>query len=155
MEVVNQEMNGKNSNKNKKILIVVLVVAILLLGGLFAYKYINSRQKKQVAKEAPAAEDLADSFKYEALVSAGKNGFIPTTLSVREHTRVFWKAEAGFSGSFKVVVTPGEDNEDKFGSEVIDPGNGYAHSFHKAGRYKYHDSLNPTFNGEIIVIADK
>lgn len=133
------------------ILITVVAAYLLHKGTLPPLPGLPKPAEK--VQQKPEADE---SFTYEAQVSVGENGFLPSSLTVRVHTRVYWKDADGNTKSFRIQASPGGDSAKDLGSEGdIGPGNGYAYSFHKLGTFRYHDALNPTVNGEVIVIEDK
>ncbi len=149
----------------KKVLIliaaVVLVVTILLVKGNNIPNPLNPNPAPKTGQEKDRL--IKDGYKHEAEVSIGANGFTPQTITVREHTRIYWKNEKGNTLSFQISPSVGgglekkdlQITDEEFGTNgKIDPNDGYAYSFHKAGTFKYYNALNPKENGEVTVVKE-
>jgi plastocyanin len=74
------------------------------------------------------------------------NGFVPPTMSIRTGQTVTWVNKT--SANQQVIADDGA-----FASLVLAAGARYSHTFSTAGTFGYHDGLQPTVKGTVIVTA--
>jgi plastocyanin len=74
------------------------------------------------------------------------NGFVPPTMSIRTGQTVTWVNKT--SANQQVIA-----DDAAFTSLVLAPGARYSHTFSTAGTFGYHDGLQPTLKGTIVVAA--
>lgn len=141
----------KRKYNMKRILIIILVILLVVSGGIIAYKTWNSKfkQAQPGSKETAGKALESDDFRYEAQVTIGKNGFEPSTITVKTGTRVFWVNSDNIKHT--LILDPGSDEELHFGNKVIEAGSGYGHSFFRAAHFSYHDGNNPSHTGKLYV----
>jgi plastocyanin len=93
---------------------------------------------------APAPESLT--------IKVTSDGFNPAILTINKDTQVTWHVQD--QESHRIASNPYPENSDfpSLDSKTnIGPGGSYAFTFSKPGTYRYHDNLNPTINGTIVV----
>ncbi len=135
-----QKPRGLGS-KLLRLVILLVVLALIAAAGWWLYgKYGHTGPDKTV--EAPPT----------AIVKITDKGFEPTSLTVKKGTVVIWKA----SGNTKPVVVaanpyPTNDSLEGLKSEQLGSGAEYRYKFNESGTFNYHDNLNPTVNGTVIV----
>lgn len=101
----------------------------------------------------PAAEKNGDNFKSQpvAEVRITKNGFVPATLSVKSGTKVVW---TNIDSSLHQVAAnpyPKATGLPSLRSEILNNAQSYTYVTSSTGNYGYHDQLNPTINGTLVV----
>jgi plastocyanin len=86
-----------------------------------------------------------------AVVRITNNGFQPATLVVRPGTKVVWSN--GDQSLHQVTANPFPKGTDlpSLKSEILTNAQEYAYTAHATGSFGYHDQLNPTINGTLIV----
>ena len=155
--------------KNKTLFLIVGILAIVIVVGivLVATNKVQNPLKPGKPTPVPGQEkdrETGDGYKYEAQIAIGKNGFVPAKLTIKVHTRVYWKNEQGSTLAFQILPSVGGGLEkkdikapdDEFGTVgKVDASGGYAYSFHRIGTFRYYNALNPRENGEIEVVAEK
>jgi plastocyanin len=72
------------------------------------------------------------------------NGFVPATISVKAGQSVRWVNRT--AANHQVVA-----DDSSFSSPVLARGNAYAHTFANAGTFRYHDGLQPSVTGAVVV----
>ncbi|HSH31203.1 MAG TPA: cupredoxin domain-containing protein [Candidatus Saccharimonadales bacterium] len=88
----------------------------------------------------------------EGAVQITKDGFMPATLRVKPGTKVVWTNQD--AAPHRVASSPHPthtDLKDLDSQKPISSGSTYSFSFDQPGTYRYHDHLNPTVNGVIVV----
>ena len=86
-----------------------------------------------------------------ALVRITKTGFEPATISVKKGTKVIWTNTD--SGLHQVASNPYPKDTDLPGlkSEILNNTQAYEYTANTTGTFSYHDQLNPTINGTLVV----
>lgn len=100
----------------------------------------------------PPSESIIEVPRHEATIEITKDGFIPATLSVPKGSRVTWINKD--SKPHRVASNPHPDHNGLKGFDALDiigPDGRYSFIFDAVGSFGYHDHLNPTVNGTIIV----
>lgn len=131
--------------KKNKILIVIVIAIVIAVGGVFAAVMLsqtttNPRQATPVIRPSK-----------EAQVAITNNGFEPATLTVKKGTKVTWTNNGQTAHQIASNPHPSHDELKKLYSDVLNEKQSYGFSFSKAGKFNYHDELNPVVNGQIIV----
>ena len=129
--------------KKVKLLVIIAALLLVLIIGL-ALK--NSKTFTKPGKQASQVQS-------QAQIEITKDGFLPATITVTKGTRVTWTNKD--SKVHRVASNPhpehtglpGLDSKDVIGIQ----GGTYSFTFDKPGEYTYHDHLNPTVNGTVVV----
>lgn len=136
-----------------KFLIVIIVVAII--AGVFILGLnkgpnqttSQSRSQNQQAVTPPAQGQKPS----EVIVTVTALGFAPQTLTIKAGTKVLWMNKSGEvatvnSGAHPTHLVYPPLNLGEFGN-----GSSVQLVFDKPGTYNYHDHLNPSRTGTIVV----
>ncbi len=145
-------------NKNNKILVlvsvavvVILVIAVaatLLLGNNANTNGQNSAKNTNQEAQKQAVQQIINTTKNISLTSSGFN---PQTVTINAGQRVVWQNISG---------TQGTVNSDNFPNNSLWPflnlglfanGSSVGVTFDKPGTYTYHNQLNPSEKGTVIV----
>lgn len=127
------------ANSNRRLLVIVLVIAVFAITVIF----LAVRRPSVTAPPLPTPQ---------ASVSITEGGFVPASLTVEAGTNVVWVNAD--SKLHRVASNPHPEHGDHPGldsKESIEPDSDYGFTFEEPGTYNYHDHLNPTRNGTIIV----
>lgn len=162
-------------NKNKKMstqkgTIAPIVIAVIVIGLLyFGYTYYSNNQSSyNVAPAADTTKTESVNTKIDAgmknigtvaeekaenyIVTLSNSGFTPASVTIKVGEKVTFKNDG--SGQMWVASAPHptHTNYPEF-DEKIGAGNGqsYEFTFAKAGTWKYHNHLNPTQFGIVVV----
>jgi len=81
-------------------------------------------------------------------VTIQNNTFSPATMTVQNNTTVSWINKD--SVTHRVV-----SNSGLFDSGNLTTGKSYNYTFNKTGSYPYHDLMNPSITGTIVVNSTK
>jgi plastocyanin len=87
----------------------------------------------------------------EITVTITDQGFEPETLLVTAGTKVVWKNKGEQVHTVVSGPHPTHQNHPGLESPDIPKGGSYSYTFTQAQTYDYHDHLNPTLNGTVIV----
>ncbi|MES2971553.1 MAG: cupredoxin domain-containing protein [Patescibacteria group bacterium] len=130
--------------KTVKVFAIAMALLVILVIGI-ALNLNNTKTKKQ--------DPQSQVQQASAQVEITKDGFVPATLSITKGTTVTWTNKD--SSVHRVASNPhpehtglqGLDSQDVIG---IESGT-YSYTFNTPGEYTYHDHLNPTTNGTVVV----
>lgn len=129
----------------KKTKLLVIVGALLLVIVIAAILSIN--------KPGTKPGQQSSGVQNQAQIEITKDGFVPATLTVPKGTKVTWVNKD--NKPHRVASNPHPEHTGLNGldsKEVIGINDGtYSFSFDKPGEYNYHDHLNPTSNGTVVV----
>ncbi len=133
--------------KTVKVLVIASALLLLLTTALVLANKPTSQQPDQ--DQAQTVDDQPAT----AQVEITKDGFIPATLFVAKGTTVTWTNTDSNPHPIasnphpEHTTLPGLDSKDVISIE----GGTYSFTFDTPGEYTYHDHLNPTTNGTIMV----
>ena len=136
---------GHNKKSSKSIRLIVGLILLLILAIAISLLVNNNATNKTNT----AAKSVTPPLAY---VKISKTGFTPATLTVNKGTVVVWQAQ----GNTKTVVIasnpyPTDNDLKSLKSTQLGSGASYRYQFNTTGTFKYHDDLNPTTGGTIVV----
>ena len=152
---------------NNKVLL--FLVAILLLGGIFVLA--NNQNKMAPVEQDQAAMEAADEGVNEEMmedepqeamddidddtgeveISVSETGFDPQTVTVKVGAKVEWENATGATANVSSAPHPTHETYPPLNLGDFEPGATVELVFNEPGEYKYHDHLNPTKFGTIVV----
>ena len=150
---------------NTKSLLILIVLVIIILGGIAvakgglgteiglpAIQEIQDLSPLPQAEKKPEDSIIAEPSENEVVVEVNQSGFTPATLNINTGTRVVWKNS---SGQIIVVASdphPQHTNYPTLNLGQVKSGEAVSLTFDQAGSYSYHDHLNPSRKGTIVVL---
>ena len=150
-----------------KYLLIVLVIVVLIAGGYFLVKGQNKTQQqstqdtqttqnaqpstqpssmKNQSSSSSASSEGANSVNYTA------NGFEPNSITIKAGETVTWTNKD--TDDMWVASNPHPTHTDYPGFDAlknIPPNGTYSFTFTKVGTWGYHNHLNPSQKGEVVV----
>lgn len=138
--------------------VIALVIVAILAGGYFSYKYYKKNLPSTTDQQTtqPATENSASSSSdvtQSALtVQINADGFSPATISVKSGDIVTFVNKD--SGPHRVASNPHPTHTDLPGFDSLKDlgaGESYSFTFVKKGTWGYHDHLNPSHLGKVVV----
>lgn len=133
-------MEPVNSPKKDLALIAVIALTVTLATILF----ILLKKPKPAAKPTVTVPPIR--------IDITAQGFKPATLLVKKGAKVTWINKD--TKPHRVAANPYPSHTDlpSLDSETpVNPEGGYSYTFDKVGTFGYHDEINPTTNGTIVV----
>lgn len=138
---------------NKSIFAIIIIV-IAAVGGYFIFKGGESQpvQQPMVETKAPVAE--------EETIAYTDAGYSPATLAIKkgetvvfknQSTRSMWPASAKHPTHNVYPTTGGCIGSTFDACKDIQPGESWSFQFDIAGSWKYHNHLNPSDFGTVMV----
>lgn len=126
---------------NNKYLIAGLAAILILIGGY----YFLSKNNYQAPGVAPIS--VAGN-----IVTYTDSGFVPASISIKVGEVVVFKNNS--SGGMRVASNPHPVHTDLPGfdsNQVISSGESFSYTFVKVGSWGYHNHLNPSQGGTVVV----
>ncbi|AKM77894.1 MAG: Plastocyanin [Candidatus Wolfebacteria bacterium GW2011_GWE1_48_7] len=147
--------------KEKNIFIIILVVALIGI-GVVGYRTYVMDTVTEVAQNrdagvlppppAPADTSAPVVVAPSAIITYGDNGFSPKPITVTAGTNIVFMNESGADMWPASAPHPTHtDYPELDAKKPIKPLNSYAFVITRVGTWKYHNHLNPTHFGSIIV----
>ena len=150
---------------NQKTLLAagVLIIVLLVAGGfLLVNRTENNNQApspqtpvQTVSSPTPAEETATPTpeatKQKEAMVTLSKNGFSPKTVTVKTGDKVFWKNESGETATVNSAPHPIHTTYPKLNLGNFEDGETLELIFTDPGTYNYHNHLNVSQTGSVIV----
>lgn len=135
---------------NNKFLLIIVVIAVLL-GGFFLLgnktkdNQVNQNQTTQKQNPTPAKTVEGKE------VAVTNTGFEPQTITIKAGQRVVWTNKSGASVTVSSDSHPTHLLWPFLNLGQFADGSSVSVVFEKAGKYTYHNHLNPSQTGTVIV----
>jgi plastocyanin len=129
-----------------RMIVGIIAILVIIIAGTFLIT--KSTTKKSAATNPNSVVAIAP-----AEVSITSHGFVPATVTVAVNQAVTWTNNDRAPHQVNSDPYPTDNGLTGFNdtSNIVSSGT-YTYVFGKAGRYPYHDNLNPyTFKGTVIV----
>ena len=138
---------------NKLILVIVLVV--LILGGVLLLNNKSNTSNSDSTNSANENQNTAPSETKTNIestnVEATTSGFVPQTITIKAGTKVVWTNKSGQAITVNSASHPTHLKWPFLNLGKFDNDGSVSVVFEKAGTYKYHNHLNPSQTGTVIV----
>ncbi len=138
--------------------ILIAVIAILVLGaGVFVLSNKTNGPAAVNVASTPVATSqetatASPSAKVEeASVTVTANGFAPQTLKIKTGTKVTWTNKSGATANVSSDNHPTHLLYPFLNLGSFDDGSSVNVTFDKAGTFTYHNHLNPSQKGTVVV----
>lgn len=145
-----------------KNIMILGVVALVLLGGVFLFK------KTMISKQPVTTENIIPSLKLEITVTPeasastkpaasqvevvlGASGFSPATVTIKAGTKVVWTNKSGGMETVNSDPHPQHTDYPPLNLGRFAAGESLSLVFEKAGTYKYHNHLDASQRGTVVV----
>lgn len=141
----------QNSQNRRPFFIILGTVAILVVGGLIYFQGksttpVNSTQvPKQETSNLQMAQEKSET------ITLTQDGFKPNSLAVKSGTRVIWLNKSGKTGTVNSEPHPAHTLYPVLQLGSFEDGSSVQTVFDKTGTYTYHNHLNPSQKGTVIV----
>lgn len=146
----------------KGTIIAVVVVAVLAVGGFFVYRSMSTKNYNQqsttslatpASKQEPATtKDNISETSGENTVTYTNSGFSPKSITIKVGESVTFVNNS--SSLLHVASNPHPIHTDLLGFDsknTFSAGESYTYTFEKTGEHGYHNHLNPTSTGVVVI----
>jgi plastocyanin len=136
---------GHDKRSPKSMRLIIGLVILLIIAVVISLVTDN----KSTNDPSTATKSVTPPLAY---VSISDSGFTPATLTVNKGTVVVWQAK---DNTKTVVIAsnpyPKGNDLKSLRSTQLGSGASYRYQFNTTGTFRYHDDLNPTTNGSVVV----
>jgi len=137
---------------NKTILGVLGVAIIVVLGIFFLSKNNQTASPTETPSTTTSTDSAEPSTTESGIVTYSDSGFSPVSLTVKVGDTVNFKNQANISMWVASDPHPVHTTYPEFDAKKeVAVGGTYEFTFTKTGTWKYHNHLNPSDTGTIIV----
>ena len=137
------------------IAVLVLIGAVVVLGKLGNKTSQPSNVTSQLSTPAQTTtkQGAGGAIPKEtiATVNLTSSGFDPKTATVKAGTRVIWLNKSGAAATVNSAVHPTHQAYPPLNLGEFPNGSSVQLVFDKPGKYGYHDHLNPSRTGTVVV----
>lgn len=141
---------------NNKILFVAIAV-IVVVGGMILLSNKKGSETVPITTEQPTTSiqptstDKTGEQTQEAAVTITSSGFEPATITIKVGTKVAWTNKSGGDVTINSAIHPTHLVYPPLNLWKFPEGKVVELVFDKQGTYKYHDHLNPSRTGTVVV----
>lgn len=144
---------------NRKALLIIVAVAALVTLVVVLIASSGKEEKKTEVKtttaptSAPKATATASSQSQSsgAKVTVDDSGFNPKTVTIKAGQSVTWQNNSGTTIDIASDPHPTHTILPDLRSNALANGKSYTFTFTKAGSFGYHDHLNTSMKGTVVV----
>ncbi len=134
----------------KGIIVAVFLIIVIIAGGIFLYnKSINNNTSNNQPTPTQQTQPTTQTGTQVITLTAG--GFSPSTLTVKAGTTVRWVNKSGQLGQVDSDPHPTHTSYPPMNFEAFSDGSSVELVFNKPGTYHYHNHLNPSQTGTVVV----
>ncbi|MGB9978151.1 cupredoxin domain-containing protein [Methanobacterium sp.] len=138
---------------SRGLLALIIIIIIIIVAGVYLYYAQSSNPNIQTVINNSTNQSLANNTSIgnnstnvtsATTISIQNMTFNPNKITIGSGTNIQWINND--NAQHQIVSDTGA-----FQSNILNPGDSYNFFFAKTGIYGYHDALNPTITGTIIV----
>lgn len=143
-----------------KWLVIGIVIIIIVLGGMFLFLKTNNQASNNSSlnaqptnqtrtTSAPTVSSTATEKTVEVTLTS--QGFSPSTITIDKGTKVVWTNKSGEAATINSDPHPFHTDYAPLNLGSFNDGEKLELVFNKSGTYKYHNHLNASEKGTIVV----
>jgi len=134
---------------NKKyVMSLSFVIIVILVGAFFLLKLDKHPQTvSQVSSDHHRVAPLPK----EITITLSKTGFSPSTVTIKVGSAIRWVNKSGTQETVNSDNYPTNQLHRELNFGIFNNNSSVVHTFTKTGTYGYHNQLNHTQEGKIIV----
>lgn len=141
-----------NTNNNSKVLIGVIVAVLVIVGAIFIFALSRgSNVTTTNPTTQPIQPESTVNNVQQQVVTVTTTGFTPATLSIKAGSRVVWQNKSGQVVTVNSANHPTHQVYRPLNLGEFNDGSSVQLVFDKAGTYTYHNHLNDSQTGQIVV----
>lgn len=146
---------------NNKTLVGIIVAVLVIVGAIVLMKgqYQTNQTTTAPSVKPTAIETTSETGapsegtarKKELIVNVTANGFEPATVTVKSGAKVTWMNKSGSTANVSSAKHPTHLVYPPLNLGDFDDGKSVSLVFAKPGTYQYHNHLNPSQLGKVVV----
>ncbi len=133
---------------NKGLLALIIIIIIIIVAGVYLYYAQSSNRNVQTGMNNSTNQSMGNNStnmtSAATTISIQNMTFNPNKITIKSGTNIQWVNNDNVQ--HQIVSDSGA-----FQSTILNHGDSYNFFFDKTGIYGYHDALNSTVTGTIIV----
>lgn len=143
-----------------RLIIIAAVVIIVAIGGFFLVSGNKSSQISDVQPSvavspeesaSPTLTETSDEKTSETQIELTEDGFNPAKVTIKVGDEVIWKNNSGGSATVSSDPHPAHTLYPIINLGPFNDGDTHSVTFDKAGTYTYHNHLDASQKGTIVV----
>ncbi len=138
-------------NNIKLILFGVVILVVLIAGVLLFSNKSTTTNNNQNATPTQAASQQGAIESTEVNVNIMQNGYEPSTVTIKAGTKVVWTNKSGATANVSSDIHPTHLLWPFLNLGSFADGEMVSVVFDESGTYTYHDHLNPSRKGTVVV----
>ena len=139
--------------------ILIGVVVLIAIGAVILFKLNKSDNAvstspatiQKVEPTQSVTDTVSPTATKEGVITLTGSGFSPSTITVKAGTKVMWENKSGETAAINSAVHPTHLVYPPLNLGSFNNGESISLVFDKAGTYKYHNHLNPSQFGTVVV----
>ena len=138
---------------NSKVILAILVVAVVAIGGYFllSNQSGNNGSQNQDGQTTTATPTEAVMTQEETAVTVTADGYEPKSVTIKTGGRVVWTNKSGGPVTVNSDAHPTHLLYPFLNLGKFDDGSSVSVTFDKAGTYTYHNHLDASMTGTVVV----
>lgn len=133
-------------------IVIIAIVLVILIGGFVAFKgAFNGKKTTSTTQQTQTTTTNPETQEKSTTVKLSSNGFSPATIEVAPGTRVVFINESGESATVNSDDHPNHTKYPFLNLGEFGNNSSVQAVFEKAGTYTYHNHLNPSQKGTVLV----
>lgn len=134
----------------KGLVAAAIFIAIIIVGGIFFYAKSNTSTSSVTPTPVQSAQTKTPTST-QATINLTGSGFSPSMLTIKVGTKVIWINNSGENAQVDSNPHPIHSSFPPMNFDAFSNGSSVSLVFDKAGTYGYHNHLNPSQTGTIVV----
>jgi plastocyanin len=151
-----------NGGDRMKIAVIVIAVLAIVGGGAYALTRDNNNDKGEATNKSTSSTEVKVESESSQSATTGEqstsatitysdSGFSPEKLTVPTGTKVTIKNDSSRSLQFDSDPHPAHTDNEELNVDNVDEGDSETFTVTRAGTFGYHNHLNPSDEGTIVV----
>ena len=141
---------------NNKTLVIIIVVLVLIGAVVVALGKLGNKSAQPstvTSQPSTSTQGTGGTIPKETIanVNLTSSGFDPKTLTIKAGTRVIWVNKSGAAATVHSAVHPTHQVYPPLNLGEFPDGSSVQLVFDKPSAYNYHDHLNPSRTGTVVV----
>ena len=139
-----------------QLILIYAVVGAVIYGLIYYFVFYKkgksyTSQSYSKATETPVITKTPNGEVEEATINLTKSGFTPQTLTIKAGTKVIWINESGNAAAVNSANHPTHQVYPPLNLGEFEDGENLSLVFNTPGTYKYHNHLDATEFGSVVV----
>lgn len=129
----------------------LIIVVLIIIGAVGIFALGGKKNTDKNMPPTPTASQTENDKTSGTAVTVTSSGYDPQSLTIKAGTKVIWTNKSGVAVTVDSALHPTHLVYPPLNLGQFEDGSSKELVFDKAGTYRYHNHLNPTQFGSIIV----